>query len=146
MKKYHLVVKEENVNVKIYYPNQINLFQSSDETCNYFSLNKNGAKFIGSTPKEMTIEEINELPYGFVNMFNIVEVEDKKYHWRVKDEHLVSFENYDGLIYLNRRTENGNLKLNDKRATCFWDTKFTEKKAKELLGDEFNKFEKEECE
>ena len=78
-------------------------------------------------------------------MFNIVEVEDTKYYWRKKQEYLCSFENLE-VCYLNSWLFSDTLVLKNTVETSGYKTKFTEKEAKELLGDEFEMFERVDIE
>ena len=134
-KKYILEVKEEHYGIT-YFPEPIGCTQEVDTEIKFFCND-----YINDEPSHLTQEEINELPYGFVQMFNIVEVEDTKYYWRLKSKHMVSFEDYIGLIYLNKYYS-GELELNNRYSSNYYETKFTETEAKELLGDDFEMFER----
>ena len=138
-KKYILEVKEEYSGyIRFSKPiNDLNFVNSNINT--YRKINE--TVIISAKPSLLTQEDINELPYGFVNMFNIVEVEDTKYYWRLKSKHIVSFEDYIGLIYLNKYYS-GELELNNRYSSNYYETKFTETEAKELLGDDFEMFER----
>lgn len=142
-KKYILVVKEEYSGyVRFIKPiNDLNLVNSHINT--FRKINDTG--IISRKPSLLTQEEINKLPYGFVQMFNIVEVEGTKYYWRLKSKHMVSFEDYVGLIYLNKYYS-GKIELNNKYSSEYYETKFTETEAKELLGDDFEMFERVDIE
>lgn len=139
-KKYMLEVKEEYYDYS-YFPKPIGKHQIII-TCRYYN---NKVNIISDEPSLLTQEELNELPYGFVQMFNIVEVEDTKYYWRLKSKHMVSFEDYVGLIYLNKYCS-GEIELNDKYSSEYSETKFTEQEAKELLGNDFEMFERVDIE
>ena len=54
---------------------------------------------------------------------------------------MVSFEDYVGRIYLNKHYSGG-IELNNKYSSEYYKTKFTETEAKELLGDDFEMFER----
>ena len=138
-KKYILEVKEEYSGIT-YFPEPIDNHQIVNFRTVKYSTTVLGT-VIHSDGSLLTQEEINELPYGFVQMFNIVEVEDTKYYWRLKSKHMVSFEDYMGLIYLNKYYS-GDLELNDKYGSEYSKTKFTEAEARELLGDDFEMFER----
>ena len=134
-KKYILEVKEEHYGSK-YFPKPIGKTQSII-ACRYYDKIVN---IISDIPSLLTQDEINELPYGFVKMFNIVEVEDKKYYWRKKKEYLCSFEDDDS--YLNYDCDHDRLSVDDNEDGFRFKTKFTETEAKELLGDDFEMFER----
>lgn len=142
-KKYVLEVKEEHHGYK-YFPKPIECKQEVDTEIKFF-YNENISVYINDEPSLLTQEEINELPYGFVTMFNIVEVEDTKYYWRLKSKHMVSFEDYVGIIYLNKYYS-GEIELNNKYSSNYYKTKFTEAEARELLGDDFEMFERVDIE
>ena len=88
-KKYILVVKEEHHGYK-YFPKPIECKQDVDTEIKFFCND-----YINYEPSLLTQEELNELPYGFVKMFTIVEVEveveDTKCYWRKKKEFSASF-------------------------------------------------------
>lgn len=134
-KKYILEVKEEHYGSK-YFPKPIECKQRVDTEAKFFY-----NVFINTEPSLLTQDEINELPYGFVNMFNIVEVEDIKYYWRKKKEHLCSFEDVN-YCYLNSWLFADEIVLKNTVETSGYKTKFTEQEAKKLLGDDFEMFER----
>ena len=138
-KKYILVVKEEYSGyVSFIKPiNDLNLVNSHINK--YRKINE--TVIISEKPSHLTQEEIDELPYGFVNMFNIVEVEDTKYYWRKRQEHLCSFENLE-VCYLNMWTHDNTPTLSTTIEVSVYKTKLTETEAKELLGDDFEMFER----
>lgn len=68
----------------------------------------------------------------------------QKYYWRKKKEHLAWFETGE-ISYLNVRYED-DLILSDTYETENYNAKFTETEARDLLKDDFDKFEKVECE
>ena len=142
-KKYILEVKEEYSGyVRFIKPiNDLNLVNSHINT--FRKINDTG--IISSKPSLLTQEEINELPYGFVTMFNIIEVEDTKYYWRKKKEYLASFEDVN-YCYLNRWLFADELALKNVVETSGYKTKFTEQEANELLGDDFEMFERVDIE
>ena len=142
-KKYILEVKEEFYGY-IDFPEPIRCKQSVDAETKFLYTGF-PTIFINDRSSLLTQEEINELPYGFVQMFNIVEVEDTKYYWRLKSKHMVSFEDYVGLIYLNKYYS-GEIELNNKYSSNYYKTKFTELEARELLGDDFEMFERVDIE
>ena len=72
-KKYILEVKEEHHGYK-YFPKPIEWKQEVDTEIKFLYTGFSTI-FINDEPSLLTQEEINELPYGFVTMFNIVEVE-----------------------------------------------------------------------
>ena len=73
-------------------------------------------------------------------------IEPRKYYWRKKKEHLASFENID-MSYLNARKDNFlPSRLHGCYGTRVYETKITEQEARELLKDDFDMFEKVECE
>lgn len=138
-KKYMLVVKEEHYGYN-YFPKPIDCKQRVDNEAKFFS-----KVFINTTPSLLTQEEINKLPYGFVQMFNIVEVEETKYYWRKKQKYLCSFEDLKE-CYLNMWTNDNKPTLSTTREVSLYKTKFTETEAKELLGDDFEMFERVDIE
>ena len=79
-KKYILEVKEEHYGYT-YFPEPIECKQVVSENMVKYNT---CVESIYDEPSLLTQEEINELPYGFVTMFNIVEVEDTNYYWRKK--------------------------------------------------------------
>lgn len=66
----------------------------------------------------------------------------QKYYWRKKKEHLASFEVYDNKIYLNFDNGSRELTMDNWREGAHYKTSFTESEARELLKDDFDKFEK----
>lgn len=67
----------------------------------------------------------------------------KVYYWRKRAEHLAFFEKEkQSSIYLNVHTENNNLCLSSSYENGYYRTTFTVEEAKELLKDDFDKFEK----
>ena len=78
-------------------------------------------------------------------MFNIVEVEDTKYYSRKKTEHLCSFEDLKD-CYLNIWTIDNTCILSGPTEARLIKTKFTEAEARELLGDDFEMFERVDIE
>ena len=142
-KKYMLVVKEEYSGyIRFSKPiNDLNFVNSNINT--YRKINE--TVIISAKPSLLTQEDINELPYGFVNMFNIVEVDETTYYWRKKKEYLRSFEDVN-YCYLNIWLFSDTLVLKNTVETSGYKTKFTEKEAKELLGDEFEMFERVDIE
>ena len=142
-KKYILEVKEEHYG-HTYFPKPIGWKQFIDAEAK-FLYTEFCTIFINDKPSLLTQEEINELPYGFVQMFNIVEVEDTKYYWRKKQEHLCSFENLE-VCYLNMWANNNTPTLSSTRDVGLYKTTFTDSEAKELLGDDFEMFERVDIE
>lgn len=141
-KKYILVVKEEYYGYT-YFPKPIGNHQLvGGDTVSYNIIPPRHS--IGGIPSLLTQEEINELPYGFVKMFNIVEVEDTKYYWRKKKDYLASFEDLES-CFLNIWA-NSKLSLSSTRELGAYKTKFTEQEAKDLLGDDFDMFERVDIE
>ena len=138
-----LVVKEEYSGyIRFSKPiNDLNFVNSNINT--YRKINE--TVIISAKPSLLTQEDINELPYGFVNMFNIVEVDETTYYWRKKKEYLRSFEDVN-YCYLNIQLFPDTLVLKNTVETSGYKTKFTEKEAKELLGDEFEMFERVDIE
>lgn len=76
---------------------------------------------------------------------NGYEVVPQKYYWRKKKEYLASFEEQED-NYLNYRKDNGHIFLSDNDEWPLPKTKFTEQEARDILKDDFDKFEKVECE
>lgn len=71
----------------------------------------------------------------------------KKYYWRKKKEHFASFETrFADYLNVRHHGKNVTLLLGDSLPTSVCKTKFTEQEARELLKDDFNMFEKVECE
>ncbi|MGL5686868.1 MAG: DUF1642 domain-containing protein [Vagococcus fluvialis] len=77
-------------------------------------------------------------------MFGYTIEQPQKYYWRKKKEHTVTFEEniwlslnvYDERVYLYRNCTEDHYNR----------TRFTETEARDLLKDDFDKFEKVECE
>ena len=142
-KKYILEVKEEYSGY-IRFSKLINDFNLVNSNINkYRKINE--TVIISAKPSLLTQEEINELPYGFVQMFNIVEVEDIKYYWRKKKEHLAWFEDLE-VCYLNMWVNDNTSSLSSNIEAGLYKTKFTEAEARELLGDDFEMFERVDIE
>ena len=142
-KKYILEVKEEYSGY-IRFSKPINDLNLVNRNINkYRKINE--IVIISAKPSLLTQAELNELPYGFVQMFNIVEVEDTKYYWRKKQEHLCSFESLE-VCYLNMWTNDNTLTLYSAIEVGLYKTKFTETEAKEILGDDFEMFERVDIE
>ena len=142
-KKYILEVKEGYIGY-IRFSKPINDLNFVNSNINKYRKLKETV-IISAKPSILTQEDINELPYGFVQMFNIVEVEETKYYWRKKQEYLCSFEDVN-YCYLNSWVFPDKLVLKNTVETSGYKTKFTEKEVKELLGDEFEMFERVDIE
>lgn len=142
-KKYILEVKEEHYGYT-YFPKPIDKTQIVNFKVVRYKT-EGLLSSISNVPSLLTQEEINELPYGFVKMFNIVEVEDTKYYWRKKQEYLCSFEDLKE-CYLNMWTNDNKPTLSTTREVSLYKTKFTEQEANELLGDDFEMFERVDIE
>lgn len=113
-------------------------------------------KFLWSHEKDIWVNDeepcLEDDKYNQVSMVKIwsdeyqLELEQpKKYYWRKKKEYLASFEEQED-HYLNYRKDNGHIFLSDKDEWPLPKTKFTEQEARDLLKDDFDKFEKAECE
>lgn len=140
-KKYILVVKEEYYG-DTYFPKPIDRTQIVN--CNVVRYKTEGLlSSISNVPTLLTQEEINELPYGFVKMFNIVDVDETTYYWRKKQEHLCSFENHlEWFLHYDSIDEIKFIAVNQKE---FFDikTKFTEAEVLNLVGTvDFEMFER----
>lgn len=70
----------------------------------------------------------------------------QKYYWRKKKKHLAWFEDFEEVL-LVRKNNNifrfGDISSYDNR---YFNAKFTEQQARDLLKHDFDKFEKVECE
>ncbi|MEG2684448.1 MAG: hypothetical protein RR929_00150 [Erysipelotrichaceae bacterium] len=142
-KKYILVVKDENYGYT-YFPKPIDKTQIVNFNRVHYKTERLRSS-INNVPSLLTQEEINELPHGFVKMFNIVEVEATKYYWRKKQEHLCSFEDLNH-CYLNVWIIDNEPTLSSTKEFQYCKTKFTETEAKELLDDDFEMFERVDIE
>ncbi len=70
----------------------------------------------------------------------------QKYHWRKKKEHLTWFEDFEQVLIMSKNNSVlrfGNISSYDNR---YFQGKFTEQEARELLKDDFDMFEKVEVE
>ncbi|MCM2138839.1 DUF1642 domain-containing protein [Vagococcus fluvialis] len=97
------------------------------------------------TDGEKAVEWFVENPYQFIRAYvegYTVKIEESntKYYWRKKKEYLAWFENIVA-TYLHENSE-GNLHLD----CLMFALKATETEARDLLKDDFDKFEKVECE
>lgn len=81
---------------------------------------------------------------AILNNYEFKLEQPQKYYWRKKKEHLVWFEVAQD-TYLAQDEEDGELTLGWLEGTG-WKCKFTEQQARDLLKDDFDKFEKVECE
>lgn len=86
-----------------------------------------------------------DLLYAILNGYSFKLEQPKKYYWRKKKEHLAWFEEQED-NYLNYRKDNGHTFLSDNDEWPLPKTKFTEQEARDILKDDFDKFEKVECE
>lgn len=68
-----------------------------------------------------------------------------KYYWRKKKEHFAWFEDVR-MGYLSKGKHDGHVYCNGLIADSDFFHKFTEAEARDLLKDDFDKFEKVECE
>lgn len=69
----------------------------------------------------------------------------KKYYWRKKKEHLAWFEDFESVLIMSKHSKIlrfGDISSYDNR---YFEGRFTEQEARELLKDDFDKFEKVEC-
>lgn len=99
----------------------------------------------GSRAVEWFVKNPYEFVRAYVEGFAVeVSEPDKKYYWRKKKEHLAWFET-GNTSYLNVRYED-ELILSDTFVTENYKAEFTESEAHDLLKDDFDKFEKVECE
>ena len=104
------------------------------------------SEFAGSfgVPERHQNRAWKELSNGIFNEYEFKLEQPKKYYWRKKKEHLAWFEVAQD-TYLAQDEEDGELTLGWLEGTgrkC----KFTEQQARDLLKDDFDKFEKVECE
>lgn len=73
------------------------------------------------------------------------EVEEKKYYWRKKKEHILEFETTVESIHLTYSHITGHLFFSDSLQSEGYQTKFTETEVKQLVSEEdFNKLERVE--
>ena len=72
-------------------------------------------------------------------------LEEQKYYWRKKKEHLAWFEDRS-YTYLNFDKFNEKVMLTNATGLKNFTVLFTETEARDLLKDDFDKFEKVECE
>ena len=150
MKMYKLRVKQSIINMESnYFPKPINSIQGVNH-CHYFDKSLEIMVYDAETADiMMTMEEIESLPYGFVKMFDIIEVEEpKEYYWKIKSNRIPPYVELhsEGYGYLNYDLDCNVVELNNNNESTCYDTKFTEERAMELLGEFFNDFEKVEIE
>ncbi|MGL4645391.1 MAG: DUF1642 domain-containing protein [Vagococcus fluvialis] len=89
-------------------------------------------------------------PYQFIRAYvegYTVEstITGKKYYWRKKKEHLAWFED-KSYTYLNFDKFNEKVMITNATGLKNFTVLFTETEARDLLKDDFDKFEKVECE
>ena len=72
-------------------------------------------------------------------------LEEQKYYWRKKKEHLVWFEDRS-YTYLNFDKFNEKVMITNATGLKNFTVLFTETEARDILKDDFDKFEKVECE
>lgn len=68
----------------------------------------------------------------------------QKYYWRKKKEHLVWFEDFESVLIMSKHSKIlrfGDISSYDNR---YFEGRFTEQEARDLLKDDFDKFEKVE--
>lgn len=104
-----------------------------------------------STDKEMVmrfnvdgntrLKMINAIAEGYTFQLE----QPKKYYWRKKKEHLAWFENPENFYLTKDFIERVGLDNLENEGTYKW-YKFSEDLAKNLLKNDFDKFEKVECE
>ena len=73
-------------------------------------------------------------------------LEEQKYYWRKKKEHLAWFEDFESVLIMSKHSKIlrfGDISSYDNR---YFEGRFTEQEARDLLKDDFDKFEKVECE
>lgn len=96
----------------------------------------NGDSTLGVYEKQQTIAKMH---------LNGYEVEEKKYYWRKKKEHILEFEYNECFYYIKLDRDDETLFFDDKDECEHYRTKFTETEIKKLVGKEdFNKLERVE--
>lgn len=86
-----------------------------------------------------------DLLYAILNGYSFKLEQPQKYYWRKKKEHLAWFENHENFYLTKDFIEKVGLDNLENEGTYKW-YKFSEDLAKSLLKDDFDKFEKVECE
>lgn len=96
---------------------------------------------------ESSNDEKLDLLYAILNNYTFKLEQPQKYYWRKKREHIASFEDVEN-NYFNYRIDQ-KIMLADNHSQLSYSgykTEFTEQQARDLLKDDFDKFEKVECE
>ncbi len=81
-----------------------------------------------------------DLLYAILNGYSFKLEQPQKYYWRKKKEYLAWFENHDNQYLVKLGSD---VFLDD---ISYTSPKFTEQEARNILKDDFDKFEKVECE
>lgn len=109
----------------------------------------------GYSLEDMNGNEIDYSEWGPSNQFRLIKAviddyefkleQPKKYYWRKKKEYLAWFEDVNFRYLNNHKPTESTLLTNIDNLKSFT-VKFTEQEARDLLKDDFDKFEKVECE
>lgn len=97
-------------------------------------------------PSYMTVTDRVELIRAISNNFEFKLEQPQKYYWRKKKEYLVWFEDFESVLIMSKHSKIlrfGDISSYDNR---YFEGRFTEQEARDLLKDDFDKFEKVECE
>lgn len=95
-------------------------------------------------PTKMDDDKWKKISEAVFNDYKFKLEQPKKYYWCKKKEHMVWFEVAQD-TYLAQDEDDGELTLGWLEGAG-WKCKFTETEARNLLKDDFDKFEKVECE
>lgn len=95
-------------------------------------------------PNHMSITDRIEVIRAISDNYTF-KLEEQEYYWRKKKEHLAWFENHENFYLTKDFIEKVGLDNLENEGTYKW-YKFSEDLAKSLLKDDFDKFEKVECE
>ena len=94
-------------------------------------------------PNHMSITDRIEVIRAISDNYTF-KLEEQKYYWRKKKEHLAWFEDRS-YTYLNFDKFNEKVMLTNATGLKNFTVLFTETEARDLLKDDFDKFEKVEC-
>ena len=105
------------------------------------------SEFAGSfgVPERHQNRAWKELSNGIFNEYEFKLEQPKEYYWRKKKEYLAWFEDVN-FRYLNNHKPTESILLTNIDNLKSFTVKFTEQEARDLLKDDFDKFDKVECE
>lgn len=96
-------------------------------------------------PTKMDDDKWKKISEAVFNDYKFKLEQPQKYYWRKKKEYLAWFENHENFYLTKDFIEKVGLDNLENEGTYKW-YKFSEDLAKNLLKDDFDKFEKVECE